>query len=81
MFQANLLVSFSGKCVLTASHLINRTPSPLLTIKLLLKYYLAVYHLILQSRRLGVYVLLTIKKPKEINFLVIVKSTCLWVTR
>lgn len=30
MFQANLPVSFWGECVLTASHLINRTPSPLL---------------------------------------------------
>lgn len=30
MFQAHLPVTFWGECVLTASHLINRTPSPLL---------------------------------------------------
>ena len=29
-FQANLLIEFSGECVLTATHLINRTPSPIL---------------------------------------------------
>lgn len=30
MFQASLSIQFWGECVLTAAHLINRTPSTLL---------------------------------------------------
>ena len=39
-FQANLSIDFWGECVLTACHLINRTPTPVYMANLHMKFFM-----------------------------------------
>lgn len=76
-FQGKLSLYFWEECVLAASHLINRTPSSVLSNNVLMRFCLALFLLTASCVFLVHYVMLIISEPNVINLLVEVENVYL----